>query len=86
MRKATLDIKTQAPILFRGISDVNDLELLINKRRHIAMACDFWSENGNWKKDTKFNEEFADIQFSVFSEALKLADQKISKIRKEAAQ
>ena len=86
MRNSTLDVKNQAPILFRGISDVNDLEQLINKRRHIAMACDFWSENGDWKKDKKFNEEFADIQFSVFSEALKLADQKIIKLRKESAQ
>lgn len=85
MRKSTLDVKNQAPILFRGISDVNDIEQLINKRRHIAMACDFWSENGGWKKDKKFNDEFADIQFSVFSEALKLADLKIIKLRKESA-
>lgn len=74
-----------APILFRGISDASDIEQLTNKRRYIAMACDFWSENGDWKKDNKFNEEFADIQFSVFSEALKLADQKLAKLRKEAA-
>lgn len=84
MKKATLD--TQAPILFRGISDVNDIEQLTNKRRHIAMACDFWSKNGGWRKDRIFCEEFAEIQFSLFSEALKLADQKIIKLRKEDAQ
>ncbi len=86
MRKATLNIKTQAPILFRGISDVNDIEQLTNKRRYIAMACDFWSENGDWKKDSKFNEKFADIQFYVFSEALRLADQKLMKLYQEASQ
>ncbi|MGV2811763.1 hypothetical protein [Enterobacter cancerogenus] len=76
-------MSSAAPILFRGISDVNDIEQLTNKRRYIAMACDFWSENGYWKKDNKFNEEFASIQFSVFSEALNLADQKLIKLRNE---
>lgn len=72
-----------APILFRGISDIIDIEQLTNKRRYIAMACDFWSENGDWKKDNKFNAEFAAIQLSIFSEALKLADQKLIKLRSE---
>ena len=74
-----------APILFRSISDVSDIEQLTNKRRYIARACDFWSENGDWNKDNKFNEEFSDIQFSVFSEALKLVDHKLAKLWKESA-
>ncbi len=43
-------MSSAAPILFRGISDVNDIEQLTNKRRYIAMACDFGPKTDTGKR------------------------------------
>ncbi len=59
-------MSSAAPILFRGISDVNDIEQLTNKRRYIAMACDFWSENGYWKKIINLMKNLHPFNFPYF--------------------